>query len=317
MLLDRELRGATSVVILGVGGGGDVSWSIPIIDRLHDNGIDKIAVGEPTVAWWDLEGRISLGCFTFHCKDMSLAKQVSKGCYMITPKSAVTRGPGKGAVLPQSIVAELMGIDPYVIEIDRGVRGMVSDLEKLCDRRGADLVIGVDCGSDSLYSGKESKVLSPLVDAMVVAALSKIKEKSMLGLIGYGCDGDLMPEEVDVRLAELAKENGIIGSLGLSEKDKEKLEVFFKRFPNPVEEWPLKASRGAHGWVRFNTLWSVYVSALSSIMFMLDPKIMAEQNPLAKSIADSGSLAEAERASLSLDLIPETKLVKLLPKLLE
>ncbi len=248
---------------------------------------------------------------------MSYATRISQGCSMISPRSKVTRGPGRGAVLPQSIVAELMDIDPYVIEIDGGARGLVSDLEELCDRRGADLVIGVDCGSDSLYSGKESKVLSPLVDAMVVAALSKIKEKSMLGLIGYGCDGDLMPEEIDVRLAELAEENGVIGSMGLSDKDKENLDVFFKRFPNPVEEWPLKASRGAHGWVRFNSLWSIYVSALSSIMFMLDPKVMTEQNPLAKAIVESGSLAEAERATLSLGLIPETKLVKLLPKLME
>ena len=317
MLLDKELRDAESVVILGVGGGGDVSWSIPIINRLHDNGIHKIAVGEPSVAWWDLEGRISLGCFTFRSVDLSFSKRISPGCSMISPKSRVTGGPGKGAILPQSIVAELMDIDPYIIGIDRGVKGMVDDLEALCRRRGADLVLGVDCGSDSLYSGKESKVLSPLVDAMVMAALSKIEEKSMLGLIGYGCDGDLMPEEIDARLAELARENGILGSMGLSEEDKENLDAFFKRFPNPVEEWPLKASRGTHGWVRFNSLWSIYVCAFSSIMFMLDPKVMTEQNPLAKGIVDSRSLAEAERVSLSMGLTPETKLVKLLPKLLE
>ncbi|MEM2990814.1 MAG: DUF1152 domain-containing protein, partial [Halobacteria archaeon] len=94
-------------------------------------------------------------------------------------------------------------------------------------------------------------------------------------------------------------------------------EKFFDMFPNPVEEWPLKAVKGEIGWKKMNELWSIKVSPLTSIMLFFDPKTLLEHNPLAKKISHSKSLKEAENITLELGLIPETRMVKFLPSLLE
>jgi len=182
---------------------------------------------------------------------------------------------------------------------------------------GAGLVIGLDCGSDSFYSGTETKVLSPLVDAMVVAALANCKQASIMGLIGYGCDGDLMPDELDASVRQVIRKGGLLGARGLTPTDMRDMEKFFTIWPNPVEEWPLKAAKGELGWKNMNTLWSILVTHLTSIMMFFDPKILAEHNPLARDVRATTSLKEAEEATIRLGLMPETKMAKLLPKLME
>jgi hypothetical protein len=315
--LEERVHDNESVLLVGVGGGGDVSWSIPLINYLRTLGVKRFAVGEATIAWWDLEGRISLGGFTFHLADLDTVQKISDRCGLLRRETRVVNGPGRGSRLPQSIIAELKDVEAFALELDDGVVGMREGINALANHLGAGLVIGVDCGSDSFYSGTETKVLSPLVDAMIVAALADCKPASIMGLIGYGCDGDLMPDELDASVKSVIKKGGLLGARGLIPTDIQDMEKFFSVWPNPVEEWPLKAAKGELGWKNMNTLWSILVTPLTSIMMFFEPKVLVEHNPLANAVRDSKMLKEAEDAAIRMGLMPETRMAKLLPKLME
>ena len=317
MSLEERVHGSESVLVLGVGGGGDVSWSIPLINHLRTLGVKRFAVGEATIAWWDLEGRISLGGFTFHLNDLDKVQMISNRCGLLRKESLVVSGPGKGSRVPQCIVAEQMDVEAFALEVDDGVVGMRDGINALAKHIGAGLVVGVDCGSDTFYTGTETKVLSPTVDAMTLAALADCAPKSIMGLIGYGCDGDLMPDELDASVKTVVKKGGMVGARGLTPADMRDMEKFFAVWPNPVEEWPLKAAKGELGWKNMNTLWSILVTPLTSVMLFFEPKILAEHNPLANAVRNSSTLKESEEATVRLGLMPETKMAKLLPKLLE
>ena len=317
MSLEDLARGKEAVLLVGVGGGGDVSWSIPLINYLRTLGVKRFAVGEAAIAWWDLEGRISLGGFAFHVKDLDKSQSLNERCALLHKDTYVAVGPGKGTKLPQCIIAGMKDVEAFVFELDGGVKGITDSMDALVKHLGAGLVIGLDCGSDSFYSGTETKVLSPLVDAMVVAALANCKQASIMGLIGYGCDGDLMPDELDASVRQVIRKGGLLGARGLTPTDMRDMEKFFTIWPNPVEEWPLKAAKGELGWKNMNTLWSILVTHLTSIMMFFDPKILAEHNPLARDVRATTSLKEAEEATIRLGLMPETKMAKLLPKLME
>jgi len=315
--LEDLARDNEAVLFVGVGGGGDVSWSIPLISYLRTLGVKRFAVGEAAIAWWDLEGQISLGGFTFHLKDLDRSQALSDRCALLHKDTRVATGHGKGSKLPQCIIAEMKDVEAFVFELDSGVKGITNSMDALTKHLGAGLVIGVDCGSDSFYSGTETKVLSPLVDAMVVAALADCKQASVMGLIGYGCDGDLMPDELDASVKQVIRKGGLLGARGLTQSDVREMEEFFKIWPNPVEEWPLKAAKGELGWKNMNTLWSILVTPLTSIMMFFDPKVLVEHNPLAREVRGSTDLKEAEEATIRLGLMPETRMAKLLPKLME
>jgi hypothetical protein len=315
--LEDVAKEATKIIMIGVGGGGDIGWAIPLINYLRLFKAKEFFVGEPGIGWWNIDGRIALGGFKIQIKDLDKYERVSPGLALIDYDTRITSGVIKGMKLPQSIVAELMKTKSFILELNGGVNGMVKELGTFIKKEKIDLIIGVDCGSDSLYSGIETKVLSPLVDAMVVAMLARLDIPSVLSLIGYGCDGDLMPEELERSVSLVMKKGGFLGARGLTPIDIDYMEKFFNKFPNPVEEWPLKAVRGELGWKKMNELWSIKVSPLTSIMLFFDPKILLEHNPLAKKISYSKSLKEAESITLKLGLIPETKMVKLLPSLEE
>lgn len=317
MSLEDKVRGNESVVLVGVGGGGDVSWSIPLINYLRTLGVKRFAVGEATISWWDLEGRISLGGFTFHLADLDNVQKISDRCGLLHKETRVVNGPGKGSRLPQCIIAELKDVEAFALELDDGVAGTRDGINALAKHLGARLVIGVDCGSDTFYTGKETKVLSPLVDAMIVAALTDCEPTSIMGLIGYGCDGDLMPDELDASVKSVITKKGLLGARGLTPTDIQDAEKFFSIWPNPVEEWPLKAAKGELGWKNMNTLWSILVTPLTAIMLFFVPHVLVENNPVAKAVRNSRTLKEAEDATIRLGLMPETRMARLLPKLME
>jgi len=317
LMLEEYARSTDSVVLVGVGGGGDVSWSIPLINYLRALGVKRFAVGEAAIAWWDIDNQIALGGFTFHVDQLDRSERLGRRCALVYPDGRVISGPGKSSTLPQCIAAKMKGTEAFVFELDDGVTGILESISLVAEHIGAGLVVGIDCGSDSFYSGNESKVLSPLVDAMVVAALARTTTTSILGLIGYGCDGDLMPDEMDASVGEVFRKGGYLGARGLTRADMNDMGRFFEIWPNPVEEWPLKAAKGELGWKNMNRLWSILVTPLTSVILFFDPKVVAEHNPLAKAIAGSRSLKEAEEATIRLGLVPETRMAKLLPKLME
>ncbi|MEM3060797.1 MAG: DUF1152 domain-containing protein [Candidatus Bathyarchaeia archaeon] len=315
--LEDFAKKAKKIIMIGVGGGGDIGWAIPLINYLRLFNAKEFFLGEPSIGWWNIDERIALGGFKIRIKDLDKYERISPGLALIDHDTRIASGVIRGMKLPQSIVAELMKTKSFILELEEGVDGMVKELDALIKKEKIDLIIGVDCGSDSFYSGVETKVLSPLIDAMVVAMLARLKIPSVLSLIGYGCDGDLMPEELDKSIALVMEKGGFLGARGLTPIDIDCMEKFFDMFPNPVEEWPLKAVKGEIGWKKMNELWSIKVSPLTSIMLFFDPKTLLEHNPLAKKISHSKSLKEAENITLELGLIPETRMVKFLPSLLE
>ena len=79
---------------------------------------------------------------------------------------------------------------------------------------GCDLLVLIDVGGDVLAHGDEAGLWSPLCDAVMLAAAGHLAGRGipvLAGVFAPGCDGELTPDEVVERFAEVAAAGGFAG----------------------------------------------------------------------------------------------------------
>jgi hypothetical protein len=125
-----------------------------------------------------------------------------------------TRGPG-GVRFAESRVAELLGEPTVLVDPHPGPAAVAEGIAAAATRLGCDLVVLLDVGGDVLAHGGEPGLSSPLADAVLLAAAGPLAATGtpVLGAVfGAGCDGELTPDEVAQRLAEVRQAGGDLGS---------------------------------------------------------------------------------------------------------
>jgi len=300
-------EGARRAFVFGIGGGGDILATIPTMNFLEEFGIE-VLLGSLT---WE---RIVVDSKPGP-RPLSDIKNIELICdtVALASGSSIT---WDGIVFQACKVAKVLGRSVFLVDLNRGVKGVVRGLSELISRYDIDLVVGVDGGGDVLAKGGEPGLRSPLADMMCLSAIAQLPVRTIIGVYGFGSDGELTEGEILSRLAEVAFKGGYLGAKGLTKKDIELLKYLSKYVESEASLLPIYAAEGKMGefTIREGTR-KVYLSIISTITFYLDAKILYELSPMAKAISKTGSIIEANQILNGMGIFTELDFELLAQKL--
>ncbi|MBI4496577.1 MAG: DUF1152 domain-containing protein [Chloroflexi bacterium] len=299
--LEALLRRARRAIVIGIGGGGDIAGTVPTLDLLSLFGVSWVAGG---LTWERIVYDPRPG-------PRPLAEVVYATPF--APCAALANARTRtadGVTFAESAFAAVFNCETLLLDINQGVQGIVDSLRMALTHLEADLLIGVDVGGDSLAMGNEPGLRSPLADGVMLASLARLEEEgvpTMLGVLGYGCDGELTPAELDARIAAIAASGGYLGAWGMTHRAVADLERLLTQLHSEASQIPLQAARGALGRrpIRDGAA-EVVLSPLATLTFFLDPMTTVREVAVpAQRVARSTSLDEANDALHALGLRTE------------
>ena len=231
--------------------------------------------------------------------ELSAARRLGDAVALAGPE---TTGPG-GFLFAESRVAGHLG-EPTLLLDPTGGPAAVADGLKLAARElGCDVVVLVDVGGDVIAHGDERGLASPLADAVCLAAapaLAAAGLRPLLAVFGAGCDGELTPDEVLERIAEVAAGGGHLGTWGPGPDELTRLEAAAAAVPTEASAMALRCARGATGSVPIRGgRRTVLLTPVGGLLFCLDPLVaLRTAARCAALVGGSASLREANEILL-------------------
>jgi hypothetical protein len=206
-----------------------------------------------------------------------------------------------GVYFAESKMAAIHGKEVLLVDINGGVRGVVEGLEVAIKEFKADLLVGIDVGGDSLAQGSEPGLRSPLADSIMLGAIAALEKRgcrTLWGVFGYGSDGELTVEEIEVALGKLAAAGGLLGAWSLTSKVAAEMEEVIKTVPTEASAIPVRCFRGAWGESKIRSgERTVRLTPLTALTFFISTmKLYETLSPLARAVGMSSSLEEANEA---------------------
>src|SRR6266508_1402733 len=133
-------------------------------------------------------------------------------------------------------------------------------------------------------------------ESIMLAAFAELAargHRTLWGVFGYGSDGELTPDEIEVALSKLAAAGGLLGAWALTPKIAAEIEEVIKTVPTEASAIPVKCFRGAWGdsAIRRGQR-QVKLTPLTTLTFFMSPIKLYET---------LGRPAQAARGSSSLD----------------
>ena len=241
---ERLFREARRPLCLGIGGGGDVVGALATAEacRLY-HGARPVLGG---VTW---ERRpIDPQPGPRSSDEVEGARRLGPG---VLAAGAGTRVRSSGVRFAEARMAELLGEETVLVDVNCGPETIAAGLRAALAELGCDLVVFVDVGGDALARGDEPGLASPLCDAVMLAAAAILADDGQApvlgGVFGIGCDGELTPEEVSERIAEVAAADGLGGARGLTAAVVERLDAAVEAIPTEASAQALRCFRGEVG----------------------------------------------------------------------
>ncbi|MGQ0792706.1 MAG: DUF1152 domain-containing protein [Deltaproteobacteria bacterium] len=301
--LEKILKRSTKALLIGIGGGGDIVGTIPTAGLLGMFGIPSILGGLP----WERSVHDPVpGPRTF---SEILNVRALNDTVWLAHRDTMTR---TGVRFAESVMAEIYETETVLVDITRGVPGVVKGLREAMREFEADLLIGVDVGGDAIAFGHEKGLTSPLADAVMTAALAELEGEmaAVLGVFGWGSDGELTPEELDLSLGVVSKGGGMLGAWGITPDTLAQMQGVVRKVPTEASRIPVEAAGGARGEtsIRSGTR-TVALSTTSTLTFYMSPRVVVEKvSAPARAILASASLEEANDALHALGITTELDL---------
>jgi hypothetical protein len=307
-MIDAELllRQARRPLVIGMGGGGDVTGALATAEmcRLYDG-------AEPMVGGLAWERRpIDPLPGPRGVDEIEHGEEVAPGIILAR---AETRVRGREVYFAESRMAEFLGQPTVLITLQEGPAAIASSLDQVAHRFERDLLVFIDVGGDVLAQGDETGLRSPLGDSIMLAAAARLVRAghSVLGgIFGIGCDGELSPGEVLDALSQLAGAGGLSGARGLTDPVAQRLEEAIRLIPTEASAQALQAFRSAgksaaiRGGAR-----SIERTAAASVTFYFDVSVAYERlGRLAQAVDGAADLEEANDALHGLDVRTELDL---------
>lgn len=313
--LTELAQDATSVLLAGCGGGGDIIQTIPVMNYLRLLGVERFCLVDIGVKWWEMHGEMAFGCEVLSLDWLTPSKRVGEHVALIKPDTQITEGRGKGEPLHEAVITRELDVPTAVISLRDGLPGVREGVAALISHFAVDLFVTVDIGADSFFSGEETTVQSPLVDAISLEVASSLTIPSVFGVTGYGCDAEMPLSHLNRNVGVAMKEGAYLGAYGLTQKDVADVDRVLAEFPGEaVEIWPFEAARGKLGTQYCKQLWAIEVLPLAAVTLFFDPQVIVEHvNPLPNALSSSGTLEEAEGIIMEHGLWPETRLPQMIP----
>jgi len=270
-------------MLIGMGGGGDIVSALVVGELLKKHGVDYIVGG---VVWER---------FRRDPKPGPRSVEEIENVRPINDCLAWVKGAKIDKLKP--IVAEVAEIAGNAVGVDitKGVESLAKSLKEFAESEGVDVVIGVDAGGDSLARGGEKNLVSPLCDAVVIAALKELKN-SIIAVVGFGSDGELSREELEKYLSEILARGGVEGAMLIDHETASKLYPLVNEIETQASRIPLLAALGYFGKYRIWDEVEIDVSILNALVFFLKTEVLYELSSIAKAVRGCGSIWEANEA---------------------
>jgi hypothetical protein len=289
---------------LGIGGGGDVVGALASALLAGSLGTSWVVGG---VSW---ERRVvDPGPGPRRLDELSGATALNQVVALAGPD---TRGPG-GFHFAESRMAAVLDERTVLVDPTPGPDRVGRGLADAAGRLDCDLVVLVDVGGDVLAHGHEPHLASPLCDAVMLAAAQPLGDAGVpvVGAVfGPGCDGELSPAEVLERLAELGAAGALLGTWGITPQAAEALSAAVAVIPTEASAQALRCFAGERGTAAIRGgRRQVELSPLGALTFYFDPLVaLRTAVPLARAVAGSADLLEANRRLLALGVNTELEL---------
>ncbi|NOZ58994.1 MAG: DUF1152 domain-containing protein [Euryarchaeota archaeon] len=287
MNLDEIAGRAERALVIGIGGGGDVIGCIPTASYLSLLGVEVVLGG---LTW---ERRVvDPKPGPRRIEELENAEKLCEGAALAGPETRTIYG----TALTESVASRVLGREVLLLDISGGALGTAKALEDAGRKLGIDLVVGIDVGGDSLARGDEPGVQSPLADGIMLAALAKLPGDSVLGVIGYGSDGELTLEELNRNVAELIARGALLGARGATQEDLEIMERIASASATEASRLVVEAGRGRYGEYSIRAgRRSVYLTPCSLVTFYFSARQVFDFSRISRLVAHTSSLREADR----------------------
>lgn len=239
--LEDLIRDSKHALVIGVGGGGDVAGALATARFLEFCGL-RFTLGG--LSWernvYDpIPGPRKLS-------ETNNVKALHEFAWLVNPASQTNTG----VPFAEARMAAVIGQEVLLVDINGGVNGVVAGLEAAMKTLGTDLLVGLDVGGDSLAKGHEPGLRSPLADSIMLAALAELDkrgQRTIWGVFGFGSDGELTVDEIELALSKLAGTGGLLGACSLTPKIAAELEEVINTVPTEASAIPVQCFRGAWG----------------------------------------------------------------------
>lgn len=310
--VEELLHGCAGVLIAGCGGGGDLVQSVSIMNYAKNLGVNNVCLATISVNWW---GAFSDGCEVFDLDWFQPVERIGPDLARILPDTRLTGGMGAGKPTYEIAMARTFDVPVYAIHLGNGLPGVRGALEEIIRRHGCELFISADIGSDAFFSGEETQVCSPLIDAFSVLCASELSIPGVYALNGYGGDAEMHMAHLNRNVGECMRRGGFLGAGGITQRDVVDLQrVFDMMGPDDVEQWPCRAARGELGVFYCKRLWGVERIPAAAATFYFDPDVICGMNPAIQAVRGTKTLQQAEDAIYAqCGILSETRLALELP----
>lgn len=288
---------AAHALVFGIGGSGDIVGTVPTARLLEAHGVATTLGG---IAWEPAPRDPEIGPRSL--AEFEELEQITETFGLATGATR-TRD---GVAFAETHVADTLGTPTALLDISRGVDALIDGLEAACSFLGIDLVVGTDSGGDVLARGTEPGLRSPLTDGFGLVALKELGVESILGVFGYGSDGELTINELEAGLARAAMRDGLLGAWGITPRIRREMDRLVTVVDTEASRLPVDAAHGEIGTraIRGGGV-SLDLTMPSTVTFYLDPAAVAATSEIAACVANHREL-EAARAAL-LDMGLETE----------
>ena len=311
--LEDLLKASSRALVIGVGGGGDVAGALATARFVEFCGVQFVLGG---LSW---ERRVFDPIpGPRRLSEVENVRALHEYAWMANSESRTNTG----VYFAESRMAAFLGQEILLIDINGGVMGVVEALETAMAELKTDLLVGLDVGGDSLAYGTEPGLRSPLADSVVLAAFAELEKRghrTLWGVFGYGSDGELTVDEIELALSKLAAAGALLGAWSLTPKTAAELEQAIKTVLTEASAVPVQCFRGAWGETQIRgDRRRVKLTPLTAITFFVSTAILFETlaRP-ARVVAGTSSLQAANDAlhaigikselDLELELFPVDK----------
>jgi len=308
--LEDIIRASSRALVIGVGGGGDVVGALACARFLEFCGLEYVLGGLSWERWvYDpIPGPRRLS-------EVENLRPLHEYAWMV---NAATRT-NSGVYFAESRMAALQKTEVLLVDINGGTRGVVAALEAAMKQCNTDLLVGVDVGGDSLAEGHERGLRSPLADSIMLAAYAELErrgQRTLWGVFGYGSDGELNVDEIELALAKLAAAGGLLGCWSLTPKVAAELEEAIKTVPTEASAIPVRCFRGEWGETNIRSdQRKVKLTPLTALTFFIaTTKLLDTLARPARTVLTSSSLDEANDALNAIGIRTELDLERDLSK---
>ena len=293
------MRRARRVLVLGIGGGGDVVGALALARRCEELGVTHVLGGVP----WE---RMPIDP---HPGPRPLSQIVggrSIGAHaMLADGETCTP---EGVPFSEARMAQHLGGETVLVDVSAGAVGAAQGIAEAASELGCDLCLLVDVGGDALATGGEAGLASPLCDAVMIAGALRLADElpSALVILGAGCDGELEPSEVFDRIAALARAGAWTGTWGLTPPIVDEVEAAARASTTEASLQVVRCARGEVGeaMIRGGRR-SVSLGPAGALAFCFDLPAAASELPLAAAVIESKTIESAREALAALGVRSE------------